>query len=158
MIQKHLIFLVFILFVACKNNPEPNPLNPNLYGEELSSSVVLPFSDMMSQLDEQGEIEQVKIKATVEAVCQSKGCWMNLVSDDSPDISMFVKFKDYGFFVPMDIAGKEVILEGKAYREITSVEELRHYAEDEGKSEEEIAAITEPVEELKFMATGVEIL
>lgn len=158
MTQKHFIFFVFILFVACKNSPEPNPLNPNLYGEEFSSSPVLTFSDMMSQLDKQEELEQVKIKATVEAVCQSKGCWMNLVSDDSPGKSIFVKFKDYGFFVPMDIAGKEVILEGKAYRELTSVEELRHYAEDEGKSEEEIAAITEPVEELKFMATGVEIL
>ena len=41
---------------------------------------------------------------------------------------------------------------------MTSVEDLRHYAEDEGKSEEEIMAITEPVEELKFMATGVEIV
>ena len=158
MTQKHLIFFIFTLLVACKSNPEPNPNNPNLYGEELSSSPVTTFSDMMTQLDSQGEIEQVKVKATVEAVCQSKGCWMNLVSADVPDQSMFVQFKDYGFFVPMDIAGKEVVLEGKVYRETTSVEELRHYAEDEGKSKEEIAAIIKPVEELKFMATGVEIL
>ena len=62
------------------------------------------------------------------------------------------------FFMPKDIAGRKVVMEGKAYREITTVEELRHFAEDEGKSAEEIAAITEPLEELKFMATGVVLL
>jgi len=46
-------------------------------------------------------------------------------------------------------------MEGKAYKEETSVEELKHYAEDEGLSQEEIDAITEPVYELKFMASGV---
>ena len=46
-------------------------------------------------------------------------------------------------------------MNGKAFKEVTTVEELRHYAEDEGKSEEEIAAITEPVEEYKFVADGV---
>ena len=49
-------------------------------------------------------------------------------------------------------------MEGKAFREVTTVEELRHYAEDEGASQEEINAITEPTEELKFMANGVLVL
>ena len=83
---------------------------------------------------------------------------MNLMSDDQPDKTVFVRFKDYGFFVPKDIAGMEVIIEGRAFIEETSVDELKHYAEDEGKSAEEIAAITEPVEEMKFMATGVEVI
>jgi len=48
-----------------------------------------------------------------------------------------------------------VIMRGKAYKEETSVDELRHYAEDEGKSAEEVAAITESIIELKFMADGV---
>ena len=32
---------------------------------------------------------------------------------------------------------------------------LKHYAEDAGKSEEEIALITEPIYELGFIADGV---
>ena len=60
--------------------------------------------------------------------------------------------------MPLDLAGSEVIVEGIAYREITTVDELKHYAEDEGLSAEEIAKITEPAEELKFMADGVIIL
>jgi len=69
-----------------------------------------------------------------------------------------VKFKDYGFFVPKDIAGQEVIMEGKAYREVTAVDELRHLAQDAGKPQEEIEKITEPKVELKFMASGVLLL
>jgi len=60
--------------------------------------------------------------------------------------------------MPLDLAGSNVIVDGIAYKEVTGVDELRHYAEDEGKSPEEIAKITEPVEELKFMADGVIIL
>jgi hypothetical protein len=84
---------------------------------------------------------------------------MNLVDyEGKTNEQMFVKFKDYAFFVPKDIAGQEVLIEGVAYTEETSVEELRHYAEDAKKSAEEIAAITEPVKEKKFMASGVVLL
>jgi hypothetical protein len=46
-------------------------------------------------------------------------------------------------------------MEGTAYKELISVETLRHYAEDEGKTKKEIAAITEPVTEYSFEAVGV---
>ena len=49
-------------------------------------------------------------------------------------------------------------MEGKAFREITPVDELQHLAEDGGASKEEIAKITEPKEELKCMASGVMLL
>ena len=67
----------------------------------------------------------------------------------------FVKFKDYGFFVPMNAQKRNTIIEGKAFVEETSVAELKHYAEDEGKSEKEIAEITAPKIEYKFLAHGV---
>ena len=97
---------------------------------------------------------RTKIKGIVQEVCQVKGCWMT-ISGKASQSSLFVKFKDYGFFVPKDISGKEVIMEGVAYRELTSVEELQHYAKDAGKNKEEIMAITEPKEELRFLAKGV---
>ena len=72
--------------------------------------------------------------------------------------AMMVRFKDYGFFVPKDIGGKDVIIEGQAYATEVSVEELRHYAEDAGKSKEEIMAITEPEKQYAFLATGVRVI
>jgi len=99
-----------------------------------------------------GDTVMVKMETKVNEVCQSKGCWMRL---DLGDDEVMVKFKDYGFFMPKNIAGKDVIVNGKAFVSEVSVEEQRHYAEDAGKSEEEIAAITEVEKTLSFEADGV---
>jgi hypothetical protein len=70
---------------------------------------------------------------------------------------MMVRFKDYGFFVPKDCNGKTAIMNGVAYKEVVSVDMLRHYAEDAGKSKEEIMKITTPETRLSFEADGVMI-
>ena len=74
--------------------------------------------------------------------------------DAGGDKTVMVKFKDYGFFMPLNAEG-DVIINGKAYVAETSVDELRHYAEDAGKSKEKIEAITEPKLEYHFEADGV---
>ena len=68
---------------------------------------------------------------------------------------MRVSFKDYGFFVPTNLGGETATIEGIAKITTTSVEDLKHYAEDGGQSEEEIAAITEPEVAISYVATGV---
>ena len=69
--------------------------------------------------------------------------------------SMMIRFKDYGFFVPMDASGRKAVMEGRAFREVLSVDMLRHYAEDAGTSKEEIEKITEAETRLSFEASGV---
>ena len=71
---------------------------------------------------------------------------------------IMVKFKDYGFFMPKNIVGKEVVLDGEATVKEVSVKQQKHYAEDAGKSKEEIEKIKEPKKELQFMAKGVLVL
>ncbi len=71
---------------------------------------------------------------------------------------MKVRFKDYGFFVPKDIKGKQVVFEGMAYSEVVPVDELRHFAEDAGKSDAEINRISKPEKQVRFIAAGVSIL
>jgi hypothetical protein len=97
--------------------------------------------------------KEVKNEQAAVAVCQAKGCWMKL--DLGNNETMRVTFKDYGFFVPKDAKGREVVIEGVALKSLTPVDELQHYAKDAGKTAEEIAAITEPVQELSFEAVGV---
>jgi hypothetical protein len=96
----------------------------------------------------------IKVDGTISSVCQNKGCWMTLTDADMAD-PIFIKFKDYGFFVPKNSTGKKAILSGKIFNKITSVDELRHYAEDKGETEEFISQITEPKKELNMMADGV---
>ena len=100
----------------------------------------------------------VAVRGEVVDVCQKKGCWMTLREPGATAEGISVRFKDYGFFMPKDLGGNEVVVEGTARRVVTSVDDLRHYAEDAGKSAAEIAAITEPREEVELIATGVRIL
>jgi hypothetical protein len=123
------------------------------YGEVITTDGAIAYPALVAKVQTEGGFEG-KVQGTVESVCQAKGCWIN-ITEAGVEQEMFVKFKDYGFFLPKDCSGKQVILRGKAYEEETSVEELQHYAEDEGASAEDIAAITEPKKELKFMADGV---
>jgi len=153
-----IVGLTLGLLVSCKSQKaQMTDMGENI-GATISNPNPIDMATLLSKIETQDTVK-TQLKAKVEGVCQVKGCWMNLVpTDGSTAESIFVKFKDYAFFMPLDLAGQNVIVEGKAYKEVTSVDELRHYAEDEGKSAEEIAKITEPAEELKFMADGVIIL
>ena len=157
-----LLLVMAVVVFSCKPAPETTTApeeEVKTFGEAFEVKDVISYDSLLTRLETEESVEDVVVKGKVDGVCQKKGCWMNIVSESNADAEkLFVKFHDYGFFMPFDLAGSNVVMKGKAYKEITSVEELKHYAEDEGKSEEEIAQITEPVAELKFMATGVEIL
>ena len=71
---------------------------------------------------------------------------------------LMVKFKDYKFFMPKDIVGKDVVLEGQAVVKQVPVKQLKHYAKDAGKSEEDIEKIKESKREIQFIAAGVLVL
>lgn len=142
------ILVVFILLVfGCQNEKFA------YYGEEIDNSGIITAKEAKDELSKR-EIAEVKIEAQIEATCKMKGCWMNVKLDDGEDVR--VTFKDYGFFVPKEgVEGKQTIIEGELKREFTDVETLRHFAQDAGKSEAEIAAITDPKEEYTFVASGV---
>lgn len=125
----------------------------NYFGEKISANDAINLSEATLPESPSDTLE-VSLKGVVNEVCQAKGCWMTFESMDK-DNSVFVRFKDYGFFVPKNAGGKNAIIKGKLFSTITSVEELRHYAEDKGQSPEEIAAITEPSQEIRMTAEGV---
>jgi hypothetical protein len=124
------------------------------FGDQITTESPLTYAQLVSALAGKDSVE-AKVTGQINNVCQMKGCWMNVAEHAGDEASLFVKFKDYGFFVPKDAAGKDVVMEGIAYRDLTPVEELRHYAKDAGQSDEEIAKITEPKEEIRFVANGV---
>lgn len=126
------------------------------YGEKFHPENVISAEEMLMIYDEMelDEPKEVIFKGKINSVCQSKGCWMRL-DLGVEDKESFVKFKDYAFFLPMDSAGSDAIIKGIASKKETSVEDLRHFAEDAGKSEEEIEKITEPKVEYTFVADGV---
>ena len=146
--------LIFSLALTVQAQDTKN----EVFGTSFEAKKVMDYDKFVKKMDKKGGLEEVVLKGKVEPVCQMKGCWMNIVSDSKTDKVTKVKFENYGFFVPKDIAGRTVIMKGNGYQEVTPVDELRHMAEDAGKSKEEIMKITKPEKELKFMATGVILL
>lgn len=124
----------------------------NHFGKEIKEDKVIKASALPEKMGDKTEMA-AKVSGEVESVCQVKGCWMAVKLDNGE--TMRVMFKDYAFFVPKDISGKTVVFEGQAQKKTIPVEHLQHYAKDAGQSKEEIAKITEPKDELTFIADGV---
>lgn len=146
----NILLVVLLVTVSCKkDNYESFGAKIEADNSKTSAETAMVYEKMTST-----DTISSKFTGKVLEVCQSKGCWMRVALNDEGDEAM-VKFKDYGFFVPKDIAGKEVVLNGKAFVEQMSIDEQQHYAEDAGKSKEEIAQITAPKKTYRFEADGV---
>ncbi|MGL6039363.1 MAG: DUF4920 domain-containing protein [Soonwooa sp.] len=129
------------------------------YGKDVPAATAkkaLSVTSLNKKLTKEAKVENVVVKGTVTEVCPKKGCWVKLKSDDGKDF--FVKMKDYGFFVPMALVGKNVVLEGNAESKTTSVNELKHYAEDAKKPQSEIDAIKDPKTETRFLASAIKVV
>ena len=141
--KKKLFLLLLVSFTI--SSQEKSMIN--YYGGKIGFENISNYSESKSFEN------TIKIEGEILSSCPKKGCWMEMKLDND---TVFVKFKDYGFFVPKKgIAGKKAVISGKLSLDTLKVSELKHYAEDAGKSEEEIALITEPIYELGFIADGV---
>ena len=154
--MKKTLFIIGLgAFVACSNpsgdNKETSTIVENFYGEKIDNINITVYSSVKAEVENNGT-STTKIQGEILSTCV-KGCWMELkVGDDT----LMVRFKDYGFFVPKEGAeGKTAIIIGEAVFQTLSVELLQHYAEDAGKSSEEILSINEPEYVVAFTADGV---
>jgi hypothetical protein len=152
---------VLIFFVSCKEKKDSNKdfQKENItylsYGKKITAENAVSKEGMAKKFEDlkKGDTIDMKFASNINEVCKTKGCWMKL--DLGSDSEAMVRFTDYGFFVPLNSDKRDVIIEGRAFVSEISVEELQHYAKDAGKSEEEIAQITEPKTSFGFEADGV---
>jgi prolyl-tRNA synthetase len=124
------------------------------YGQKFDDTNSITPKELKQKLATSDTVKAT-VTGKVAAVCIKEGCWLNLDMEDGT--VMLVRMKNHAFFVPKDIAGKTATVSGKAFIQRSTVEELKHYARDAGKSDEEIASITEPKAEPQFEAVGVYI-
>lgn len=124
------------------------------YGSVIETDGALQAQDIREALTADGRAS-LTFEGEVTATCAKKGCWMDVASGSD---TVFVRFLDYSFFVPTEGAeGKRTVVQGEAFYDTLTVPMLKHYAEDAGKSQAEIDAITTPELRLAFTATGVMI-
>jgi hypothetical protein len=122
------------------------------YGKQISEESKDDYLRLKDLVMNSGK-ESTTLSGEIIETCQKKGCWMSFNTGSD---TLFVKFRDYGFFVPTSgVDGKTAVVEGDLFLDTTSVEMLKHYAEDAGKTTDEIALITEPSYDVNFIADGV---
>lgn len=146
------VAVAIVLGIAPASAQDPAS-NVKGYGETITADGAISTAELAKALAEKEEVA-TKVEGEIITSCAMKGCWMDMKMADGS--TMKVRFKDYGFFVPTKgLEGKRAVIQGVATREVLDVATLKHYAEDAGKSKEEIEKITEPQNKLMFLADGV---
>lgn len=145
-------------FAQNSGAPAGLALKGDHYGSQLGAASLSNFLNvgkLTKKLKKTQKLENVTVVGEVVDVCEKKGCWLTLKTEN--DERFFVKMKDYSFFVPTTLKGKTVVMSGSAAQKEISVEEQRHYAEDAKKSLAEIEAIKKPATEIRFVANGIQV-
>lgn len=125
-----------------------------VYGEDISMNPIYKMESFNDISDPKVTSQDIALEGLIASVCQKKGCWMTMKNPNGEDLH--VSF-DYVFLVPKNADGRRAIIQGTLKNDTTSVEFLKHLAEDAGKSQSEIDKITEPKISKTFLAKGVTI-
>ena len=127
------------------------------FGEKITAEEAVQLPMMMRSLKAQGKgkVMATKVQGEVVQVCEKEGCWLKMKNGDE---TIMVKMRDHAFLVPVALKGKTIVVKGDAQIKETSVADLKHYAEDAGKSKEEIEKITQPKKEVVINADGIIII
>jgi hypothetical protein len=149
------LFISFVIVIAAVAQPPKGPAKKGMnFGAKTSVDGAIAANDLNNALAGKTTAD-VKVKGKVVEVCKAEGCWIRMETASGP---MLIKMKDHAFMVPLALNGKTVVVDGTAELQETSVEMLKHYAEDAGKSKTEIAAIKEPKKEITLQAKGILVL
>jgi glucose/arabinose dehydrogenase len=164
--------LFALAFMACSsqpaaNNTTPAPekkadapapeakADPNMHGKPFEKKDVVSVSDIVKDatpfLD-----KNIQMEGKISAVCQKKGCWMEITDEASKQkVRIFVDKSEgaYKFTVPTDSSGKIAIAQGFLKQVELSPADAAHMAEESNQP-----APTGPTKELQLIATGVMLL
>ncbi len=153
--KRILVVLIALVFSLAMKAQEIVPATVGVvYGKLSDKGDPISVNDLEKKIG--NHKYEGKVVGKVIEVCQAMGCWAKLQKEDGTTV--MIKVKDHEFAMPADIVGKTVVAEGEAKIKETSVSMLKHYAEDAGKSKEEIEKIKEPKMEVTMTVKGVKVV
>ena len=120
---------------------------------KVNESEAISVAELVAQMDRSKAPQVFTIKAPLSAVCQNAGCWVQVPKPDGKPL--MVRFKNHFTIPPSTPIGTETYIHGIAYWDTVSVKALRHFAEDAGKSMQEIEKINRPEFKLNFEGDGI---
>ncbi len=155
--MKKLLLLIPVLmlgFCLMAQPPQGEANSGMTFGKKTTADGAIAANELAAKLQSTKSID-VKVTGKVKEVCKMEGCWLKMETENG---TVMIKMKDHSFFVPLSMNGKTIVADGKATLKETSVEMLKHYAEDAGKSKAEIEAIKEPKKEITMEAKGILVI
>lgn len=159
--MRYLLFTLFLLISTTVFSQDTNVVrlsdpiieteNFEVFGSEMDTDLAVEAKTLSSAISELSQESEILIQTKVNKVCQKKGCFFIAVDGD---LSARVTFKDYGFFIPTNSTGKEVVLKGILTEKVLTEDQAKHYAEDAGENSDEIVG---DQKEYSIIATSVMI-
>ena len=94
-----LVIGMLLVVFACKKGEK---VMYKTFGETMEASNFISKEEMKEKFEtmKAGDTLDVRFASNINSVCKAKGCWMKL--DLGEEKESMVKFKDYGFFVPLN--------------------------------------------------------
>ena len=129
------------------------------YGEPLTGKDSMPIHELLKDPDPfLGEV--VRVEGLVTGVCEKRGCWMSLASNDLEFEEIRIKVEDGVIVFPMEAKGKHAVAEGVLTKIEMTMEQtldyMKHHAEEHDE-EFDPTVITEPLVFYQIQATGAVI-
>lgn len=155
--MKKLLFLFSLVMIGISLMAQPpkGPAKKGMtFGIKTTAEGAVAANELSTVMAEKTTAD-VKVKGVVTEVCKAEGCWIRMQTASG---TMLIKMKDHSFSVPLALNGKTIVADGTVELKETSIEMLKHYAEDAGKSKAEIDAINAPKKEMILQAKGILVL
>lgn len=109
----------------------------------------------MKDIIEENSVQNLKLFGIVENVCSEKGCWLTMRVNNNQ--LLCVTFKDNAFYVPDNIVGKNIVIEGEAKSDSVFIADKKHSAHIHFNSKE-LSRFANEKQHLSFEAKGLVVL
>jgi len=142
--------LLWLTVASCTATNAALPAGLHI-GESIESREVLPFGSVRS--DPSRHLEQtLLVEATVNAVCQNKGCWMQVGDGEQTAMVRWEAGCGGKYTFPKDAMGERVLIQGSFYPKTISPEDAEHLQEEFGRG------LKVPEQTYEFNASAVVML
>src|SRR5436190_14121400 len=118
------------LLAACQTTHEIPP--GRVIGEPIQPQETYRFSVVDAEPAKFFE-RTVLVEATVAAVCQKMGCWMQVADEGKTAMVRWESGCGGQYAFPKDAVGKRVLIQGTFYPVTMSADDVEHLEEEAGK-------------------------
>lgn len=137
-----------LALAACKSTPNPVLPDGLHIGEAIEPQEILPFAAVEAAPQDHFH-RTLLVEADVAAVCQRKGCWMQIEDQGKTALVRWESGCGGQYAFPFDATGKHVLLQGSFYPKEVAPEDVEHLQEEAG------GAVEIPRQGWEFNVSGV---